>query len=127
MLKRKERGFFLISFLNKYIFGTTIPVILILSGIYFAFLLRFFHFRHPIKILRVLTKKQGKDGVSPFRALTLALAGTLGVGNIVGVSAAIRMGGFGSIFWMWASAVCAMLLKYSMLLELYTNGAGENE
>ena len=43
----------------------------------------------------------------------LALAGTLGVGNIVGVSAAIALGGFGSIFWLWVSASFAMILKYA--------------
>ncbi len=54
-----------------------------------------------------------REGVSPFRAVTLALAGTLGVGNIAGVAGAIALGGFGAIFWMWASALCAMVLKYA--------------
>lgn len=69
-------------------------------------------------LVGVMTRKQGSDknGNSPFRALTLALAGTLGVGNIVGVSAAIYLGGFGSIFWMWVSAFCAMILKYAEIV-----------
>lgn len=54
-----------------------------------------------------------RGGISPFRAVTVALAGTLGVGNIVGVAGAIALGGFGSIFWMWVSAICAMVLKYA--------------
>lgn len=57
--------------------------------------------------------RREKSGISPFRAVTVALAGTLGVGNIVGVASAIAMGGFGSLFWMWVSALCAMILKYA--------------
>ena len=49
---------------------------------------------------------------SPFRALTLALAGTLGVGNIVGVAVALTAGGRGALFWMVLSAFATMLLKY---------------
>lgn len=45
--------------------------------------------------------------------MTVALAGTLGVGNIVGVASAITLGGAGAIFWMWVSALCAMALKYA--------------
>jgi AGCS family alanine or glycine:cation symporter len=45
--------------------------------------------------------------------MTVALAGTLGVGNIVGVAGAITVGGAGAIFWMWISALAAMILKYA--------------
>lgn len=57
-----------------------------------------------------------EGGVSPFRAVMLALAGTLGVGNIVGVASAIRIGGAGAIFWMWVSALVATVLKYAEIL-----------
>ena len=55
-------------------------------------------------------------GVSPFRAVTLALAGTLGVGNIVGVANAVWIGGAGAVFWMWISALVAMILKYAEIV-----------
>ncbi len=58
-------------------------------------------------------ERSGGEGVTSFRAVTLALAGTLGVGNIVGVASAIRIGGAGAIFWMWVSACVAMILKYA--------------
>ena len=58
-------------------------------------------------------ERERAGGVSPFRALTLALGGTLGVGNIVGVSSAIVLGGAGAVLWMWVSAFLAMILKYS--------------
>lgn len=56
------------------------------------------------------------DGNSPFRAVMLALAGTLGVGNLVGVANAVYIGGAGAVFWMWVSALLAMILKYAEIL-----------
>lgn len=98
---------------NKYILGVIVPILLIGAGLYFTFYLKGFHILHPIKLIKKLMTKKERGSISPFRALTLALAGTLGVGNIVGVSAAIVLGGFGSVFWMWISALCAMILKYA--------------
>ncbi len=106
----------MIAFINKYIFGTAVPIMLVLAGIYYLFLLRGFHITKLKSVVKALTARQEKNGISPFRAVTLALAGTLGVGNIVGVSAAIYLGGFGSIFWMWVSAFFAMLLKYAEIV-----------
>lgn len=57
-------------------------------------------------------KKQSTCGKNPFRAMTVALAGTLGVGNIVGVATAVHLGGAGALFWMWVSALFAAMLKY---------------
>ena len=98
---------------NKYILGALVPMLLIGAGLYFTIYLKAFHILHPIRLLKHLASKKERSDLSPFRALTLALAGTLGVGNIVGVSAAIVLGGFGAIFWMWVSALCAMILKYA--------------
>lgn len=102
--------------LNKYVFGTMVPVLLILCGIYFFVYLRCFYVSHPIKTIKALITKNNKDGISPFSALTLALAGTLGVGNIVGVSSAISLGGYGAVFWMLISALLAMILKYAEIV-----------
>ena len=58
----------------------------------------------------------------------MALAGTLGVGNIVGVSSAIAMGGFGAVFWMWISALFAMIIKYAeIILSIRYRDAGETK
>ena len=57
--------------------------------------------------------KNTNDGVSPIAALTVALAGTLGVGNIAGVSVAITLGGAGAVFWMWTGAFFSMWIKYA--------------
>ena len=112
----KMRGLNMLEFINTYILGNLTPVFLMAAGIYFLFRLKFFYIRHPIKVLSAMLEKNKSAGISPFRAVTLALAGTLGVGNIVGVASAIAMGGYGAIFWMWVSALLAMILKYAEIV-----------
>ena len=58
----------------------------------------------------------------PYRTLLLALSGTLGVGNITGVASAILIGGAGSVFWMLASALFAIVLKYRESTLSYRSG-----
>ena len=108
----------IVDFLNEYIFGVGVPIILIGAGLFFCVRLGFFHFLHPAKVIKALRSESGKDekGVSSFGAVSLALAGTLGVGNMVGVASAIVLGGFGAIFWMWISALVAMVLKYAEIV-----------
>ena len=106
----------MLEFINDNIISVLTPILLLVSGLYFSFKLKFFFVRHPIKILRSMLKRPKKGGISPFRAVTLALAGTLGVGNIAGVASSIAIGGFGSVFWMWVSALVAMSLKYAEIV-----------
>lgn len=98
--------------INSILSGILLPIILVASGIYFAARLRFFYILHPIRTWNCLWEGGKNGGVSPFRALTVALAGTLGVGNMAGVATAITAGGAGALFWMWISALCAMSIKY---------------
>lgn len=65
-----------------------------------------------------LLKKQEKNssGITPFQAVTTALSGTIGTGNIVGVATAITLGGAGAIFWMWISTFFGMATKYSEIV-----------
>ena len=104
------------GWINQYLFGICVPWLLMAVGIFYTIRLRAFWLRRPRALMRALLERRKAGGVSPFRALTLALAGTLGVGNIVGVSAAIYLGGFGAVFWMWISALCAMVLKYAEIV-----------
>ena len=53
------------------------------------------------------------DGITPMQSLMTALSGTIGAGNIIGVAAAIVIGGPGAIFWMWITALCGMASKYA--------------
>ena len=103
----------MLEFINTYVFGVATPVALMAAGLFFGFRLRWFYLTSPMVIWRTLTYRERSGGTSPLSALALALAGTLGVGNIVGVASAIYLGGVGSIFWMWVSALAAMLLKYA--------------
>lgn len=96
--------------------GGWVPICLLGCGIYFLFFLRFRPFCRPHAMLSSLSGGGGKGGISPFRGVTLALAGTLGVGNIVGVANAVFVGGAGAVFWMWGSALAAMILKYAEIL-----------
>jgi len=102
-----------LEFLNERIVGVSTAVMLLAVGVFFSFRLGFFYIRHPVKMLKAMLWREGGDGISPFRAVTLALAGTLGVGNIAGVASCIAIGGYGSVFWMWVSALVAMVLKYA--------------
>jgi len=118
----------LLELINGYILGPVVPIILFACGIYFTIKLRFFMVRHPIKTLAPLFRKnEANDGVSPLAAVTLALAGTLGVGNIVGVATAIIMGGAGAIFWMWVSALVAMVLKYAEIVATLQHRVHDGE
>ena len=105
----------MLEFVNKYLIGTSVPVLLIFAGIFYLIILKGRPLRSPIKMIKTMLEPDGdkKSGISPFRSVTMALAGTLGVGNIVGVASAIALGGFGAVFWMWISALAAMILKYA--------------
>ncbi len=102
--------------INEVLSGIFLPILLLAAGLFYAARLRFFHLFKASRVVKVLTRKNTGGGVSPFRSLTLALAGTLGVGNIVGVASAIALGGAGAVFWMWVSSLAAMLLKYAEVL-----------
>ncbi len=106
----------LFEFTNKYIFGIGVPLLLMLTGLFFCVVLKFFHFLHPLRTAGALFSGERTSRRSSVRALTLALAGTLGVGNMVGVASAISLGGAGAVFWMWMSAIVAMIVKYAEIV-----------
>ncbi len=89
------------------------PLLLLGCGALFCARLGFFWIVHPIRTVKTLLSASDSSGHSPLRALTVALAGTLGVGNIAGVATAITAGGAGAVFWMWVSAILAMGVKYA--------------
>ena len=89
-----------------------------LGGIFFTVRnrgLQFSKFGYAMKntIGKVFEKKSAEKGaVTPFQAVTTALAATVGTGNIIGTSQAIAMGGYGAIFWLWIAALFGMIIKY---------------
>jgi len=58
-------------------------------------------------------QEAGEGAVTPLQAVTTALAGTVGTGNIVGTSQAIALGGYGAVFWLWIAALLGMVIKFS--------------
>ncbi|MBQ9132011.1 MAG: sodium:alanine symporter family protein [Clostridia bacterium] len=102
--------------LSWFLSGGAIPAMLTVCGVFFSLYLKGLPLCRPGRMWRAVTTPAPGGGVSPFRAVTLALAGTLGVGNIVGVANAIFVGGAGAVFWMWVSALLAMILKYAEIL-----------
>lgn len=109
-----------IHFINTSVLGAILGPFLLLLGLYFWVYLKAFPLKHPRRTLALLFGfEKGTDGGS-FRQMTVALAGTLGVGNITGVGVALSVGGPGAILWMWVGALATMLLKYAEIgLSLY--------
>lgn len=99
----------MINFVNSNILSPIVTALLLIAGVYFTFKLRL----APGRIFSTLISGRAGSGITPFRAVTVALAGTLGVGNIVGVASAISLGGAGAVFWMWVSGMLVMALKYA--------------
>ena len=98
------------------LWGTPLVILLLGGGLYFAVYCRMvpiLYFKHSIEIL--LGKYDSKDDpgqITHFEALSSALAGTVGMGNIAGVAVAIHTGGPGAVFWMWITAILGMSTKF---------------
>ena len=92
------------------------PALLIGTGIFFTLYLRFPQFRYfksAIKIVSGKNRNTDSDGeTTGFQALTTAMSGAIGTGNIGGVALAIWTGGPAAIFWMWITAIFGMTTKY---------------
>ena len=83
-------------------------IILIPSGIYFTFKTKFVLFRYFPEMIRISTEKKNssdKNSLSGLQALIVSTATRVGMGNLVGVVAAISAGGAGAVFWMWVTAI----------------------
>ncbi len=100
------------------VFGYNIPpmaAILLGAGLYLMIGLRGYPLRKLFSSLAGIFKKSDKKGegeISPFAALSTALSGQVGTGNLVGVATAITLGGPGAIFWMWITALFGMALAF---------------
>ena len=99
-------------------------LILIPSGIYFTIRTKFLLFRHFPKMLKIVTEKKigtGKHSISGVQALIISTATRVGMGNLVGVVAAISVGGAGAVFWMWVTALLGSSTAFveATLAQLY--------
>jgi hypothetical protein len=95
------------DWLNGIVWGPPMLILVLGVGLYFTIRLRFLQFTQFGRACREIWQKirhvdeKEKGDISPFKALTTAIASTVGVGNIAGVGTAIAIGGPGAIFWMW--------------------------
>ncbi len=113
MLKSIEQA---LDAFTQSIWGTPLLVLLVGGGLFFVAysrLLPYRHLRHALHILRGDYDDSREPGDIPhYQALSSALSGTLGLGNIAGVAVAIHAGGPGAVFWMWITALVGVATKF---------------
>lgn len=113
----------IISLISNFMYGKLLIILLLLGGIYFTLRTRFVQFRLIRRAFAsIMEKPEDGDGkVSSFQALMVSTASRVGTGNIVGVSTAICLGGFGSVFWMWVIAIIGSASAFieSTLAQIY--------
>ncbi len=112
----------IVSYISDALYSYILIIILLACGLYFTFRTKFAQFRLFGAQLRSVTEKPaGEKSVSSFQALMVSTASRVGTGNIIGVSTALCLGGFGSVFWMWLIAIlgCASALIESTLAQIY--------
>lgn len=110
-----------INFIYSNILSILMMVLMIAVGVFLTIktkVLQFRRFGYALKntVGSLFDKSQHvkeKGSVSPFQAVTTALAGTIGTGSIAGLATALVAGGPGAVFWMWISALLGMVTKYA--------------
>jgi AGCS family alanine or glycine:cation symporter len=103
--------------LNGYVWGPLMLALLVGVHLLFTFRLRFIQRYLPRALM--LSFKRDHDGhgdISPFGSLSTAMATTIGIGSIIGVAAAISLGGPGALFWMIVFGILAVATKYAEAL-----------
>ena len=105
--------------LNKVAWMYILLPCVMVGGLFFTIRnrgIQFTKFGHMLKntIGKVFQKQEVSAGaISPFQALTTALAATVGTGNIIGTSQAIALGGYGALLWLWVAALLGMIIKFA--------------
>lgn len=111
----------IIGNISGFMYGKLLILMLIVVGLYFTIRTRFVQFRFFKESVKVVTEKPMDGGVSSFQALMVSTASRVGTGNIIGVSTAICLGGYGAVFWMWIIAIIggASAFIESTLAQIY--------
>lgn len=106
----------ILAAIRDWVWGPPLLALLLGTGCYLTFLLKGVQFRYLGYAFRQIyaeQKKNSKGDINPYESLMTTLAGAIGTGAIVGVSTALVVGGLGSLFWMWITALLGMATKYS--------------
>ena len=107
---------------NSFVWGAPMLILLIGVGILMTVRtqgLQFRKFGYAMKntIGKIFKRTHAGEGeITPFQAVSTALAGTVGTGNIAGITTAVTLGGPGTLFWLWVTALIGMATKYSEVL-----------
>ncbi|MEB2280850.1 alanine:cation symporter family protein [Lysinibacillus xylanilyticus] len=108
--------------INEILWGPWFIYGILLIGLFFSIITRFLQVRHIKDMFVLMFKGEKSDkGISSFQAMSIALSGRVGTGNIAGTATAIGMGGPGAVFWMWAIAFIGAATAYveSTLAQIY--------
>ena len=110
----------LVNSVNDALYSYVLIIILVFGGLYFTLRTKGVQFRLLKEQFRAVLEKP-ENGVSSFQALMVSTASRVGTGNIIGVSTALCLGGFGSVFWMWVIAIVGSASAFieSTLAQIY--------
>ncbi len=110
-----EECLLILNKIDSFLWGVPLIILLMGTGIYLTVRLGLLQvFKLPLALKLIFkAENKGKGDVSSFKSLCVALAATVGTGNIVGVATAVKMGGPGALFWMWIAAFFGMATKYA--------------
>ena len=95
----------ILSSINNALYTYILIILLLGCGLYLSFRTKFAQVRFFFESFKLITRKSNTKGVSSFQALMIATASRVGVGNIIGVSSALMIGGPGALLWMWVIAI----------------------
>ncbi len=111
----------IVSGISNALYSYILIIVLVAGGLYFFIRTKALPFRLFKDQLRAVTEKSDNKGVSSFQALMVSTASRVGTGNIIGVSTALCIGGFGSVFWMWIIAIVGSASAFveSTLAQIY--------
>lgn len=103
-----------VTSLSNFLWNIPLTIMLIGTGLFLTIITAGICIRRIPTAFKMMFEKGENEGeITPFQALSTALAATVGTGNIVGVATAIGIGGPGAIFWMWVVAIVGITTKYS--------------
>jgi AGCS family alanine or glycine:cation symporter len=113
--------FSFLTYIESILWGHLGFTAVLLAGLYLTFKSKFYQFRILCSPKKVFSELKNSDrsidrGIHPFKLYFASLGGMIGLGNIVGVTIAVVIGGPGALFWLWVTSIFGMVIKYA---EIY--------
>lgn len=125
----------ILSEINSLLWGNFSLILVVCVAVFLSFHCKFFYILHPIQLLKYtlfskdVDNRNSSHSLTNFQTLTTALAASMGTGNIIGVAAAISVGGAGAVFWMIVSAFLVMSFAFTenVLATVYKNRSKKSD